>query len=99
MNEFLASAIAVFVLAQQGVFSVGRRELRYMIEAAAKPVYTVQPLLGNPSLPECDALPVDPTLVPLSSVEVTDCLTIRMVCVCARGRCERHDDRHAPDRQ
>jgi hypothetical protein len=42
VDDLLESTIAIFVIARQGVFNVGRRELRYLLEAVVKHVFVDQ---------------------------------------------------------
>ena len=79
VDDFLESSTAVMVLARDGVFNVGRRELRYLLEAAVKHVYVDQQLPGEASLQERLGFLNDTTKVPRSSVDPVDDLTLRLV--------------------
>jgi hypothetical protein len=79
MDDFLESAISLVSLAQQGVFNVGRRELRYMVELAVKCVYVDQICPTHAALAQRVELAGDSAQVPRSSVEVVDRLTLRML--------------------
>ena len=79
IDDFLESAIAIRVLAAQGVFNIGRRELRYLVEAAVKHVYVDQQLSGATPLKIRLSYLADTTKVPRSSVKPVDQLTIRML--------------------
>ena len=46
MDDFIESALSIYMLGEQGIFNVGRRELRYMLEAGAKAVYVDEQLPG-----------------------------------------------------
>jgi hypothetical protein len=77
-DEFLESAVGILWLAHQGVFNVGRRELRYLLEAAVKYVYVDEQSPGEAQLAERLAMVEDTSRVPLSSVEPIDAITVRM---------------------
>jgi hypothetical protein len=79
MDDLLQSAMAIFALGRQGVFNVGRRELRYMIESAVKAVYVDDSLPGSTPLSERITMAGDNSQVPRSSVEVVDRLPLRML--------------------
>jgi hypothetical protein len=79
MDDFLESALAISALAQYGVFNVGRRELRYLIEAAVKHVYVDQRLPGDTSLSDRLTYLGDTANVPRSSVSPIEKITIRML--------------------
>lgn len=79
IDDFLESAIAIRVLAAQGVFNIGRRELRYLVEAAVKHVYVDQQLPGDTPLQDRLGFLGDTKKVPRSSVKPVDQLTIRML--------------------
>jgi hypothetical protein len=79
IDDFLESSIAILTLASQGVFNVGRREMRYMLEAVVKQVYVDQAVSGDTPLGDRLALLDDARKVPRSSVEPVDHVTIRMV--------------------
>lgn len=49
-DDFMESAISIRVLAAQGAFNVGRREMRYLIEAAVKHVFVDQQVSGDTPL-------------------------------------------------
>lgn len=79
IDDFIESALSVQILALGGIFNVGRREMRYMLEAATKYVYVDQQLPGQASLEERTAFLGSNANVPRSSVEVIDRLTLRML--------------------
>lgn len=79
MDDLLQSAIAIVALGRDGVFNVGRRELRYMIESAVKAVYVDESLPGTAPLAERIAMAGDNSQVPRSSVDVVDRLPLRML--------------------
>lgn len=79
MDDFIESAFAILALAQHGVFNVGRRELRYLIEAAVKHVYVDQQLPGDTPLSDRLAYLADTSNVPRSSVSPIEKVTIRML--------------------
>ena len=79
MDDLLQSAIAIFALGRDGIFNVGRRELRYMIESAVKAVYVDDSVDGSVSLAERIDMAGDNSRVPRSSVEVVDSLPLRML--------------------
>lgn len=79
MDDFLESSIAIVSLGEQGVFNIGRRELRYMVESAVKCVFVDQQLPGDASLNDRIAFASDPARVPRSSVDVVDQIAFRMV--------------------
>lgn len=79
MDDFIESAVSIHMLGEQGVFNVGRRELRYVLEAAVKAVYVDQQLPGKASLDDRVAYFADRGNVPRSSVDVVDRLTLRML--------------------
>jgi hypothetical protein len=78
-DDFLESAIAIRALAEQGVFNVCRRELRYLLEAAVKHVYVDQQVAGSASLADRLAFLGDTKKVPRSSVDPVKQLTVRML--------------------
>jgi hypothetical protein len=75
----LESAIALPVLARDGIFNVARRELRYALEASVKFVYVDQQVPGNSPLDDRIRLLGDATQVPRSSIAPIDDTTIRML--------------------
>lgn len=77
-DEFLESAVGILWLAHQGVFGVGRRELRYLLEAAVKYVYVDEQVPRDAPLAERLAIVADTSRVPRSSVAPVDELEIRM---------------------
>jgi hypothetical protein len=79
IDDLLESAISLVTLAGEGVFNVGRRELRYVLELVVKCVYCDQVLPADAPLRERIALAGDPAQVPRSSVDVVDRLTLRMI--------------------
>jgi hypothetical protein len=79
MDDFLESSIAIVSLGEQGVFNIGRRELRFMLESVVKCVFVDQQLPGGAPLGERIALASDPARVPRSSVDVVDQIACRMV--------------------
>jgi len=79
MDDFIESAVAIRALAAQGVFNVGRRELRYLVEAAVKHVYVDQQLPGGASLQDRLVFLGDNAGVPRSSVDPVDRVTVRML--------------------
>lgn len=79
VDDFLESAISIRALATQGVFNVGRREMRYLVEAAVKHVFVDQQVSGAAKLSERLTLLNDTTRVPRSSVAPVDELIVRMV--------------------
>jgi hypothetical protein len=79
MDDFIESAVSIHMLGEQGVFNVGRRELRYMLESAVKAVYVDQQLPGDASLSDRIAYLGARGNVPRSSVDVVDRLTLRML--------------------
>lgn len=78
-DDLLESAISVLLLAREGVLNVGRRELRYVLEAATKYVFIDQQVQGATPLAERVALLGDTTRVPRSSVEPIHEVTFRLV--------------------
>lgn len=79
VDDFLESAISVHSLAIQGVYNVGRREMRYLIEAAVKHVFVDQQLPGHTPLVDRLAFLGDASKVPRSSVSPVDQLQVRMI--------------------
>ncbi len=79
MDDYMQSAITIVSLGQQGVFNVGRRELRYMLESAAKCVYVDQQLPGATPLNERIAFVADPSKVARSSIDAVDHLNLRLL--------------------
>lgn len=79
IDDLIESAIAIFALGRHGIFNVGRRELRYMIESVVKAVYVDESVDGSVPLPERIAVAGDNSRVPRSSVEVLDGLPLRML--------------------
>lgn len=79
IDDLLESAIALPVLAHDGIFNVARRELRYALEASVKFVYVDQQLPGNSSLGDRIRLLGDTTQVPRSSIRPIDDTKIRML--------------------
>ncbi|KRF04694.1 hypothetical protein ASH00_13890 [Arthrobacter sp. Soil782] len=77
MDDFIESAVSVHILGMQGVFNVGRRELRYMLELAVKAVYVDQQFPGDALL--IDRIAYLHSDVPRSSVDVADRLRLRML--------------------
>jgi hypothetical protein len=75
VDEFLESSISIFWLAHQGVFNVGRRELRYMLEAVVKYVYVDEQVPGGADLRERVA---KVQTLPRSSISPIDDLVLRM---------------------
>ena len=78
-DDLLESAISVDLLGHQGVFNVGKRELRYMLEVVVKVVFCDQQVAGNTKLADRIGFINDPRQVPRSSVSVVDDLVFRMV--------------------
>lgn len=78
-DDIIESSIAIGSLARDGVFSVGRRELRYVLEAVVKAVYCDQALPGDTTLRDRIVWTADSSNVPRSSVDVIDRITLRMV--------------------
>lgn len=76
-DDLLESAISILALGEQGVFNVGRRELRYMLETLVKQVYVDQQLPGDASVDE--RLDYLHEHVPRSSIKPVDELKLRMV--------------------
>src|SRR4029077_1416269 len=79
IDDLLESAIALPVLARDGIFNAARRELRYALEASVKFVYVDQQLPGDSSLSERMRLLGDTTQVPRSSIKPIDDTKIRML--------------------
>jgi hypothetical protein len=79
IDDFIESAVSIHMLGEQGVFNVGRRELRYVLEAAVKAVYVDQRLEGGASLEERLSYLSSHANVPRSSVDVVDQLTLVML--------------------
>jgi hypothetical protein len=79
IDDFLESAVAIRALAREGIFNVGRRELRYLLEAAVKNVFVDQAVDGDATLEHRIAFLNDRRNVPRSSVDPVDHLTIRML--------------------
>jgi hypothetical protein len=77
-DEFLESALGILWLAHQGIYNVGRRELRYLLEAAVKYVYVDEQVAGETPLDERLAIVADTSRVPRSSVAPVDELVIRL---------------------
>jgi hypothetical protein len=78
-DDMLESAVAVLALAEQGVFNVCRRELRYMLEAAVKYVYVDQQVPGDTPLSDRLNVVADQSRVPRSSVDPIEGVTLRML--------------------
>jgi 2-polyprenyl-3-methyl-5-hydroxy-6-metoxy-1,4-benzoquinol methylase len=78
-DDLVESAISVLLLAREGVFNVGRRELRYVLEATTKYVYIDQQLPGDAALVDRVALIGDTTRVPRSSVRPIGAVKFRLV--------------------
>lgn len=78
-DDFLESALSIWSLANQGIFNAGRREMRYMLEAAAKYVFVDQQVDGSASLAARIELLHDTSVVPRSSVDPVDGIQFRMV--------------------
>ncbi|MEV7574429.1 hypothetical protein AB0P28_15155 [Pseudarthrobacter sp. NPDC089323] len=79
MDDFIESALSIYMLGEQGIFNVGRRELRYMLEAGAKAVYVDDQLPGTASLDERLAYLADNSNVPRSSINVVDQMPLRLL--------------------
>lgn len=79
IDDLLESSIAIMVLAREGVFNVGRRELRYLLEAVVKHVFVDQQVLGETALSDRLEFLGDTSKVPRSSVQPVDALVIRML--------------------
>lgn len=79
MDDFMESAISIVMLGEQGVFNVGRRELRYLLELATKCVYCDQVAGNGATLAQRIATAGDRSQIPRSSVDVLDRITLRMV--------------------
>ncbi len=79
VDDVLESSIAIFALARQGVFNVGRRELRYLLEAVVKHVFVDQRFAESAPLEDRLAFLNESTKVPRSSVDPVDDLVIRML--------------------
>lgn len=79
MDDLIQSAIAIYSLGRDGIFNVGRRELRYMIEAAVKAVYIDENVASSTPLIDRIAMASDNAQLPRSSVEVVDRLPFRML--------------------
>lgn len=77
VEDFLESPVSIELLAHNGVFNVGRRELRFLLEAAVKRTYVDE--LAPPTASLADRLTLLHTKVPRSSVDVVDELTLRML--------------------
>lgn len=67
----------MLALAEQGVFNVGRRELRYLLETTTKHVFVDQQLPGEAPLRE--RLDYLHSNVPRSSIDVIDDVVLAMV--------------------
>lgn len=78
-DDLLESSIAVMALAREGVFNVGRRELRYLLEAVVKYVFVDQQVPGETPLSDRLAFLNDTGKVPRSSVQPVDALAIQML--------------------
>jgi hypothetical protein len=78
-DELLESSVGIGALAADGVFSPGRRELRYMLEAVVKAVYCDQALPSDASRADRIAWVSDTSNVPRSSVSVIDKVELRLV--------------------
>jgi hypothetical protein len=78
-DDFLESALAIWALASQGIFNAGKREVRYMLEAATKYVFVDQQVGGSESLSARIELLNDTSLIPRSSVDPIDRIKFRMV--------------------
>lgn len=79
MDDFIESALSIYMLGEQGIFNVGRRELRYMLEAGAKAIFVDEQLPGTASLDERLAYLADNSNVPRSSINVVDQLPLRLL--------------------
>ncbi|TCC53462.1 hypothetical protein E0H75_07160 [Kribbella capetownensis] len=77
VEDFLESPVSIEMLAHNGVFNVGRRELRYLLEAAVKRTYVDE--VAPPGSSLNDRLTLLHNDVPRSSVDVIDALTLRML--------------------
>lgn len=78
-DDILESAMSVSLLAREGVFNVGRRELRYVVEAVTKYVFVDQQVPGDTELEERVRLLGDTSRVPRSSVDPIHEITFRLV--------------------
>jgi hypothetical protein len=78
-DDFLESALSIWALASQGIFNAGKREVRYMLEAAAKYVFVDQQVDGSASLPARIELLNNTSLIPRSSVDPVDRIKFRML--------------------
>jgi hypothetical protein len=78
-DDFLESALSIWSLANQGIFNAGRREMRYILEAATKYVFVDQQVDGSASLAARIELLSDTSVVPRSSVDPVDQIQFRMV--------------------
>ncbi|MGB3409934.1 MAG: hypothetical protein WBA45_01950 [Microthrixaceae bacterium] len=78
-DEIIESSAGIGALAADGVFSPGRRELRYMLEAVVKAIYCDQALPGDASRAERIAWVSETSNVPRSSVDVIDKVQLRLV--------------------
>lgn len=78
-DDFLESAVSIYSLASQGVFNAGKREMRYMLEAAVKYVFVDQQLEGDATLESRLAVLNDTSRVPRSTVDPVDKIILRMV--------------------
>jgi hypothetical protein len=79
IDDFLESSVAILALGRQGVFNVGRREMRYLLEAAVKHVFVDQQVEGETPLDVRMMFLNDPRKVPRSSVDPVDRVKIRML--------------------
>jgi hypothetical protein len=78
-DDLLESAIALPLLARDGVFNVARRELRYVLEASVKFVYVDQQVPADSPLEDRMRFLGDTTKVPRSSIAPIADTTIRML--------------------
>lgn len=78
-DDFLESSVSVRALAREGVFNVGRREMRYMVEAAVKYVFVDQQVPGPASVAERIGVLGDTSKVTRSSVDQIDQIRLRML--------------------
>lgn len=79
IDDLLESAIALPLLADEGILNAARRELRYLLEATVKFVFVDQQLPGDTPLEDRIQFLGDHTKVPRSSVDPIGDLTLRMV--------------------
>lgn len=78
-DDLLESSVSIMALGYQGVFNVGRREMRYMIESAVKYVFVDQQVSGSTPLVDRLAILGDTSRVPRSSIAPVESLVIRMI--------------------